>query len=324
MISLVMSTYNGQNYIEQQLESIRIQTLSPEEVIIRDDCSSDGTVNVIKEYIKKNNLNWKFESNHTNIGYKENFYRGVYQTSGDFIFLCDQDDIWNPEKIEIMVNVLKKHPEIWTLNCGVELINEDNKRLEYACEKGWQNANFLFAPVPLPMLQFFELPYILRHNITPGCAMVIDRRTRDGFLKLYDYGLPHDWYMNIIASANNGCAFLNQDLLFYRRHSLNAIGANTGVLKGIKSKTREVRIADYQSRIDGCKAVCKYYDIGTPDMKLFEEMISFYVNPTPIKLLKIRRMKEYRELAKRKVKLWELMVAFNIDGIIKTIVGFKR
>ena len=317
-----MSTYNGQKYIEKQLNSVRKQTLLPDEVVIRDDCSTDNTVSIIDAYIKKYCLsNWRLSLNETNLGYKESFYKAIEEAKGDYIFLCDQDDLWKPEKINNMVNILQSHSEIWSLNCGVELINGEDRKIDIECEKGWRNANFLFAPQLLSEVTYYDLPYILRHNITPGCAMVIDKRTREGFLNTYDRELPHDWHMNIVAAANGGCAYLDQDLILYRQHTSNAIGANIGAARGIRTKTRDVRIEDYKSRISACKIICKYYGVKEPDLSLLNNMISFYESPNPIKLVRLWCQNGYKELAKNKVKLWETIVAFRLDGIIKKIVG---
>ena len=321
-ISLVLSTYNGHKFIKKQLDSIRTQICPPDEVIIHDDCSVDETVSIINDYIKVHNLvNWKITVNERNLGYRENFRQGVLEATGDYIFLCYQDDIWRPEKILIMLSVFKAHPEIWSLNSGVELIDAEDKPIEISCEDGWQNANFLYAPEKLDELTFFDLSYILRHNVSPGCTMVIDKRTKNGFIETYDCRLPHDWYMNMIAAANGGCAYLNNNLILYRRHSLNAIGANTGIVQGIKGKTRTVRIEDYEARLNSCINICRYYRIEMPDTALLKGMISFYKSPNLVKLVKMRRQEGYKELAKRKVKLWELVVAIHFDGVIRKVLG---
>ena len=100
-ISVVMTTYNGEKYVEEQLDSIRVQTRKADEVLIFDDQSSDKTVKIIQHYIDDNKLNnWKITVNAVNKGWRKNFFDGIQETSGDVIFLCDQDDIWVPDKIE--------------------------------------------------------------------------------------------------------------------------------------------------------------------------------------------------------------------------------
>ena len=99
-ISVVMTTYNGQEFIIEQLDSIKRQTRTPDEVLIFDDRSSDDTVNTVQNYIGENGLkNWTIKTNTVNKGYSRNFYEGVSQATGDIVFCCDQDDIWDKKKL---------------------------------------------------------------------------------------------------------------------------------------------------------------------------------------------------------------------------------
>ena len=98
-ISLVMATYNGAKYLNEQLDSIKNQTLKLDEVIIVDDVSTDDTSYLVEKYISNHQLNWMFIKNEKNLGYKGNFKKGLAHASGDVIFLCDQDDIWHPDKV---------------------------------------------------------------------------------------------------------------------------------------------------------------------------------------------------------------------------------
>ena len=329
MISVVISTYNGSKYIEKQLESVRAQSLRPDEVIIQDDCSTDETIDIITRYINKYNLNsWYFFINEVNLGYKENFYRGVKRAKGDYIFLCDQDDEWMPDKIEKMIEVFKQHPEIWALNCGLCLIDGIDRPIKVKCEKNWSNCNFLYSERKLDEISFYSSDYILRHNIGPGCALAIDQRTAEGFIKTYNKSLPHDWHMNLIAAVNGGCAFINKPFIKYRKHSNNVIGANTGIVAGIEKKTNDVRIYDYESRISSYIYICKAYKhkIGSKEkstLSLLKAMVDFYKMPSVKKLYRARKKNGYKELGKKKVQLWEMLVALHMDELIRYILNIK-
>ena len=101
MVSIIMSTYNGTTYLEEQLDSIRLQTRQADEVVISDDCSKDQTVEAVKAYIQKYDLkNWSIYRNETNCGWEKNFMQGIEKTRGDLLFFADQDDIWEAEKLE--------------------------------------------------------------------------------------------------------------------------------------------------------------------------------------------------------------------------------
>lgn len=107
--SVVIATYNGEEYIEEQLETIKDQTRIVDEVLVFDDLSQDGTVLLIKNFIEKYGLsNWNLIVNKVNKGYSRNFYEGICKATGDIIFCCDQDDIWDKRKIENMVTFFEK------------------------------------------------------------------------------------------------------------------------------------------------------------------------------------------------------------------------
>lgn len=104
-----MTSYNGDKYIEEQLQSILDQTRCPDEVLVFDDVSTDHTVSIIKNFIERNNLKtWHLVENEKNLGWKLNFFEAIKRVTGDIIFFSDQDDIWMPDKIEKMVKYMKE------------------------------------------------------------------------------------------------------------------------------------------------------------------------------------------------------------------------
>ncbi len=115
-VSVVMATYNGEKYIVEQLESLKEQTRKIDEVVIRDDCSSDQTVLMIEKFIKENKLfGWKIFVNRENKGWRKNFLELLNEATGDYIFSCDQDDIWYTDKIEKMTNKMERNSDIAVL-----------------------------------------------------------------------------------------------------------------------------------------------------------------------------------------------------------------
>ena len=259
-VTVVIATYNGEKYIFKQLESIRKQTRKPDEVIIVDDRSTDETYKIITDYINRYALqNWKVFLNDKNLGYKKNFQKGIEKASGEYIFLCDQDDEWENNKIAVMLGVMVDNPQIQALNCGVRLIDGASEELEYRPKKKTYNCGFLYSDQPIGKITYFTYPYLLKHNISPGCTMVITRQLRLEFLNTYKCELPHDWHLNLLAGVDFGCAFYNEPLVKYRRHSNNAIGANTGFVKGITSRTRTNRIQGCEERLRTSNDILTYY-----------------------------------------------------------------
>ena len=109
MISIYLCSCNGVRFIKEQLKSIFEQTISPDEVIISDDFSSDGTYEVVQSFIEQNKLkdSWCLIRNEPTLGYPRNFYEGINRCKHEFIFFADQDDIWEPTKLEIMAGQME-------------------------------------------------------------------------------------------------------------------------------------------------------------------------------------------------------------------------
>ena len=97
-ISIAIATYNGARFLREQLDSLYTQTLLPDEIVVCDDASTDGTVDILKEYHDKYGL--QFYVNEHSLGCNRNFFKAISLCHGDYICICDQDDIWLPNKIE--------------------------------------------------------------------------------------------------------------------------------------------------------------------------------------------------------------------------------
>ena len=126
MISVAMATYNGEVYLRKQLDSILHQSLPVDEIIICDDQSSDGTVDIIQEYIKQY-PHIHLYKNEQNLGYKRNFKKALSLCSKEYIFLCDQDDIWDSDKVKEMVAIMNNNPEMEALASSFTFIDEHDQ-----------------------------------------------------------------------------------------------------------------------------------------------------------------------------------------------------
>lgn len=213
-ISVVLSTYNGEKYLREQLESIRSQKLQADEVIISDDCSSDSTVQVVQRFIEEYHLNnWKLIANKINRGWKINFKESLKLASGDLIFPCDQDDIWHEDKLQSMSEVMKNNPQILLLASNYTTFYEDGGK-KLTPNHGEELNNKSLAKVDFNEQNFFVL--------RPGCVYCFRRE----LLKYYDkYAVdndPHDAFMWRIVELLDGLYVWNYSTIDYRRHSSNA------------------------------------------------------------------------------------------------------
>lgn len=224
-LSIAMTTYCGEQYVEEQLESLLMQTRSPDEVVIFDDVSTDRTAELVTAFIERNCLeNWKFAVNEKNLGFIANFRRAISATSGDIIFLCDQDDIWNLDKLESFEKKFIAHPDILALNGSFNFIDGDGKRIKTKKKHGRSNHGLVFFDVNPGDL--IEIPYIdiIKGNISPGCCMAFRAELKEHYLGNTTGLIPHDWELNIFACEKGKLGFYNIPVIQYRIHGENAIG----------------------------------------------------------------------------------------------------
>lgn len=125
-----MCTCNGEAYLKEQLESILSQTVPPDELIVSDDASTDGTLEIVNSFQARSPFSVKVMSNGTRLGVCKNFENAICHCSGDIIFFSDQDDVWLPSKIMTIVAVFAKHPGCGYVFSNAELMDEQGRRIE--------------------------------------------------------------------------------------------------------------------------------------------------------------------------------------------------
>lgn len=246
-ISIAMTTYNGEKYIRKQLESIRKQTRKADEVIICDDCSTDNTVQIINSYIKMWELKeWKVYQSKSNNGWIYNYHKCIEKTSGDIVFFCDQDDIWDLNKIQIMDSVMRKSSDIWSLSCRVHLIDDKDNIIPN------RNKNIPFGSRNSESIKRVKLDSKFTYNNAPGCTICV-RRELINLLstqrELYEKYVPHDALYWKSSIAFGHAYILDLPLINYRIHNENAsapILKTSLLIKNNNLRMQEARIMDEQ------------------------------------------------------------------------------
>lgn len=221
MISVAMTTFNGEKYIEKQIESIIHQSLSVDEIIVCDDGSTDHTVELIKKY------DVTLIQNSQNLGYKLNFKKAMEKCKGDYIFLCDQDDIWEKDKVKDMMHIMESHKNIHVLASSFTYIDGQDQMISTTLNKGYSNNNLYNKEVEKDDLVSVLTDEFIYGNYFQGCALVMDKQTRDFVVQHFDDRLPHDWIIGLYASIDGGMYFYNKSEFKYRIHSDNSIGVST-------------------------------------------------------------------------------------------------
>ena len=228
--SVAMATYNGIKYIAEQLDSLRTQTLPINEVIIADDRSTDGTYEFCKDYIVRYGLKgWSVYQNEHNLGIQKNFREVMAKCTGEYIFTCDQDDIWMPDKVSAMLNVISQRPEIRLLVSNyIGLVNGDPVKVQV---KNLARNDGEVIPV---RVQDTGLS-----TMRPGCTFCFRRELLDKFNVIDIDSCLHDAMLWMYAVSSDSLYLLNRQLIFWRRHENVATGVSFSAYPNIDQRIRE-------------------------------------------------------------------------------------
>ena len=222
MIDILLATYNGEKYIKELMDSLMLQKCEEEFCIrIRDDGSKDATVKILLEYQRRYPKKILIEQNIVPTGSaKYNFFKLLEDAQGEYIMFCDQDDIWEENKIQITLDAMKAKE---TEKCGCpKLVCTDLKVIDekknVLADSFWNYMN-LEAGGKLRRL-------ILQNNVT-GCTMMVNRTLLTLMKKKVkiDNILMHDHYAALLALLFGEIVYLNEAPILYRQHTANSVGA---------------------------------------------------------------------------------------------------
>ncbi|MCL1950271.1 MAG: glycosyltransferase family 2 protein [Turicibacter sp.] len=210
MISVVMATYNGAKYLEQQLDSILGQTTSVQEIIIVDDGSKDKTLEILNRY-QKQYSHIQIYQNEKNLGPARTFAKATLLSKGDLIFFCDQDDIWLENKVEKVRRVFHEKENVQVLCTSYYLLMEKTSEIKNSSGHTGE-------------LTQISLERILIDNIAPGCTYAFRGEWREEAKKIQEDIFIHDWFYLVLGARENGLYFYDCPLIKYRIHAGNTIG----------------------------------------------------------------------------------------------------
>lgn len=206
MISVCLATYNGEKYLQEQIDSILSQLDETDELIVSDDGSTDRTIKILKSYGDKR---IKIFFNTKKHGVNNNFENALRNTTGDYIFLSDQDDIWLPGKVKACMELLKDS------DCIVHDCIITDSNLKVISQSLFNELNA--GP------GFFRN---LKKNSFTGCCMAFTKDVLKKTLPFPDSkSFYHDQWIGLIASLSFKTKFSKQPLIYFRRHTSNASSA---------------------------------------------------------------------------------------------------
>ncbi|HEU5020167.1 MAG TPA: glycosyltransferase [Pseudolabrys sp.] len=215
--SVALATYNGQEFLEAQLESLGAQTMRPAELVVSDDGSSDGTLAIVSRFAKKASFPVRILRNTRRLGYRTNFMQAAAACSSELIAFCDQDDVWLPNKLALMHNSFYETDILLAYHNAVLIDAENRRRGHIFFRRG---------------VQVFNSLSINPWRIIPGNVQVIRRsllRLNPLHVESVDpycpeEPMPHDHWFPFWASVFGKIAYIPDSLTQYRLHHANTSG----------------------------------------------------------------------------------------------------
>lgn len=216
-VNILMSTYNGQQFLSEQIRSIQEQSYADWTLFIRDDGSSDNTKEILKDFERQDSRIHLIDSDKSdNLGVIKSFHKLVNYERADYYFFCDQDDVWLPKKLELSLNEAQNYPADLPLMVYMDLkvVNQDLEIMTESMVKSQSHhANT-------------ELVQELTENTVTGGVAMINHTLAEMWQETNDI-LMHDWFLALLASAFGNLVFIDQPGELYRQHSDNVLGART-------------------------------------------------------------------------------------------------
>lgn len=221
MIAILMATYNGERYIEKQIDSLLKQTVQDFVLYAHDDCSTDRTYSILQSYARRYPDKIVAICNEQNTGSARcNFMRMMVKYKQDYIMLCDQDDVWIPDKIALTLERMTRMEQEYGTECPIlvhtdltitdEFLTPSLKSFQYAL-----NANYKRTQLNGALIQ----------NIVTGCTAMYNLALSKKIKALPEYYIMHDWWLMLLASAFGHMDYINKQTVLYRQHEQNAVGA---------------------------------------------------------------------------------------------------
>lgn len=239
-ISIALCTYNGEAHLREQWDSLLKQTRQPDEIVVCDDRSTDGTWALVQELAAQAPFTVVPVRNDAQLGFNKNFEQALSRCTGDLVFICDQDDYWFPEKLQTMTDFMELNPDVQIAFCNA-----------YMADDALQNLDRLFwTQVRLDDLQQqrwkegLAMEVLLDGNRMMGCATVI-RRTFMNRLLPIPTDIPsyiYDGWISLVGASMNVIQFVDKPLQLYRTHAQQQVG-----VRG-KPPGPRIRLSDRFSR----------------------------------------------------------------------------
>jgi glycosyltransferase involved in cell wall biosynthesis len=253
MIIILLSAFNGEKYLKAQLDSLFSQSYKNFKLIVRDDGSTDGTKEILNSY------DIELVSSSENLGVKKSFETllkyACENSDAEYFMFCDQDDVWNNDKIEKTLEKMQELENLYGDNIPL-LVHSDlevvNEKLETLSSSMWKSEHINPRANTLNKL--------LMQNTITGCTMMINRTLAMKSLSISSKAIMHDWWIGLIVGAFGKIGFIEESTMKYRQHGKNDTGAKNYNYKFIINKLKKFSDINIDKNIFQAKEFLEEYE----------------------------------------------------------------
>ncbi|MEI3520795.1 MAG: glycosyltransferase [Anaerosacchariphilus sp.] len=272
-IGVVVATYNGEKYIEEQLKSILEQTMRPDMVVISDGKSSDATIECCKRILGRYNTAYRILTSEKQLQVSENFQKGLEYCDCDFIFFSDQDDVWLPQKIETIVNEMSRNDAQMAFT-NAYIVDQNLKSSEITL---WESIGFKIDN-NITLIETHDKKFILellKHNVVTGMCVCITKEIKMRLLP-FPEGVLHDKWIAFISILFGRVVAIDVPMVLYRQHKNNVVGTKTNVTLALRhSKYYFYNVVSRNEMIKKIYSNSKIADIPENVKIILEEYINY-------------------------------------------------
>lgn len=254
-LSVAICTHNGARYLREQLNSIISQSRLPEELVICDDRSGDETLDIINAFAAQAPFAVRVFANPEQLGLVKNFEKAIELCRGEIIALADQDDVWQPEKLQRLEQALLSAPDVGLVFSDAEVVDEHLKPL------GSRLWDFWFTPQKRRSVRNgAAVGAMLRGNFVTGATMAFKAKFKETILPI-PTGTPliHDGWIALVIAVLADLAFVDERLILYRQHRQQFIGVGNGGTEPVPE--------DHRSRSEILGEMANRYRADFEDLK---------------------------------------------------------
>jgi len=234
-VDILLATYNGSSFLAAQIDSILQQDYPHLRLLIRDDCSQDGTEVVIQKYAALFPSKIVFLPSEKRLGIKGNFSTLMEHSTANYILFADQDDVWEKDKVSKTLAKMKELESHATMNSGL-LVHTDLKvvdeNLHLISDSFWNYAG-------IHLSRKITLNRLLAQNVVTGCTVMINKPLLQLAWPIPETTIMHDWWLALVAVTFGKIGSIPESTLLYRQHSKNTLGARKFcILKNVKQRLK--------------------------------------------------------------------------------------